>query len=339
MKNYNLISNILNKWDLIGRIQIQDYTHSGYYGGVLRVSDEKNNYALKSYPRSSIKLLELMSRLFWFLKKRGFYNFPDLIPTVDGNEFVKSPNGSFFILSPWIDGKQIDYHETTVAKEEKIRSFARTIAQFHAIASDFPVNDIPTDKSIIDFWIPELLKRYSKTQKYILENNNVFIQLKAEDKIKLLLKTTKSLMEALNDRNTISSMEGSFTRNIIHADLWIGHWIYGSSNNKPYILDFDRLRLGRQIDDVERLVSESLQFGVKYGKISLSEYVDHRQLSEQEILNLPLMIRYGVVRRVFWLIDQFIRKGSIIKDGPLDLNCEIIRTIELMSINLDKILF
>jgi Ser/Thr protein kinase RdoA (MazF antagonist) len=79
--------------------------------------------------------------------------------------------------------------------------------------------------------------------------------------------------------------------------------------------------------------------GIEYGKIVLDEYLANNRLSSDELKELPFLIRYGAVRRMFWLLNEYIKKEELVESGPLNLNTEIDGVIGVISLDLEKLLF
>lgn len=326
-------------WGLTNNLEIQDFTRSGYYGGVSKITYGDVSYAHKCYPKASSSLLRFTSKVFNHLKDRGFTNFPEFIPTTEGADFVCGTDGKYHTLTPWIDGTTLRNEDCGSLAKEKIKSVASAVAQFHKKANDFPKNeDVIRDERISEMWAPELVERHATVAGIADMSVNLFKTWGVGDQIGELLTASEPLIHVLTNGEKLASLEQSLTEGIAHCDLWIGHWLF-DPREKVYLIDFDRLRYGRLTDDVERIVSESMQADKRYGSVALTAYLSQNMLPEEEIHKLPFLIQYGVVRRTFWLIDQFLKKGDVLNDGPLNLSTEIKRAIEIMNTDVGDILF
>lgn len=334
----DVVTFISSQWDLKVPFKVEDFTKGGYYGGVLKIIYGDNDYACKSYPKTSRQLLEFISGVFSYLSMQDFSNFPELIPAIDGSKFTQGPGGSFYTLTPWIDGTTVSDKDPYNVNRERVRSLAKVIAQFHKKTRELPKNEsFIKDEKISELWAPELVERHTHVASLANTNSNPFGKWGLSYEINNLLNATKPLINLLKDQGKLDYLDQLFTKGIVHSDLWIGHWLFDSSG-KPYIIDFNRLRYGRLVDDVERIVSESMRIDRRYGSIALTEYLSQNPLPEDEIHQLPFLSQYGIVRRTFWLIDQFLKKGGVLKSGPLNLPMEIKRATEVMGTNIDSIL-
>lgn len=326
-------------WGLTNNLEIQDFTKSGYYGGVSKITYGDVSCAHKRYPKASLSLLRFTSKVFNHLKDRGFTNFPEFIPTTNGADFVCGTDGKYHTLTPWIDGTILRNEDCGSLAEEKIKSVASAVAQFHQKVGDFPKDEgAIRDEKISEMWAPELVERYTAVAGIADTSANFFKTWGVGDQIDELLTASEPLIRVLTNGEKLTSLEQSLTEGIAHCDLWIGHWLF-DPKGKVYLIDFDRLRYGRLTDDVERIVSESMQVDKRYGSVALTAYLSQNMLSGEEIHQLPFLIQYGVVRRTFWLIDQFLRKGDVLNNGPLNLSAEIKRAIEIMNADVGSILF
>lgn len=329
-----------HEYGLTGRLRITDLSQQGYYGGVIKLTEGTSTFALKQYSQDSSGLLRFTVKVFDHLREAGFTNFSQFIPTVDDNYFFNDGLNNYFVLYRWIEGNPLSDKDKPEDIGEKLRSIAMVTALFHRATSNFPRDeDTIIDDKISGMWGTELIERYEVVESIInTESDNVLAQMGLDKKIRLLLSSSNPIINGLRDVEGLDQLEQLLTWGIVHHDLWIGHTIFDADNNN-YLIDFDRLRYGRVIDDLERIVAESIRFGNDYGRITLETYLAKNPISEREIKLLPFMIQYGVVRRTFWLINKFIVDGVKTQQGPLDLSDEIDTAIGTMNTDLDKMLF
>ncbi len=325
-------------WGITPILGMEDYGNKGYYGGVVKVICGKTSYAYKLFPTNSEIQSRFITNTLVQLESNNFTNFPKVIPTLNGEYYVKTSGGSFGVLSAWIDGGPISDREPSDSKKRKVRDLAEKVAQFHATLDlTAPDKNTLIDETMSGSWVPEMIERFEKARNIAEEENNLFGETYLLSVIKQFLLECKPIIDVMSNLSELTQVENKLSKGIVHNDLWIGHWFF-SPDGKPYILDFDRLRYGRRIDDIERLISESMRLGDEYGKLALDGYRKNANIEQYDITQLPLFIRYGIVRRTLWLINEYLKRGANIDDQPLSLSKEIKRSIDIMHKNIEVIL-
>jgi len=337
-ETYRAIGILDQEWGMSNITSTEDYSMGGYHNGVVKILDGENTYAFKPYPSTSERLVIFTSRVLNHLEKSGFQNFPRLIPTSSGRYYAKTQKGDYGMLSPWIDGEPISKTDPNDIKLAKLNTLARVVAEFHNATDSFAISeDSIHDETMSESWVPEMIERHINTRNVLEEKDNIFEQLGVEEKVYKLVKESGPFMAEMSDSERIRKIERTLTKGIIHADLWIGHWLF-TDNDNVFLIDFDRMRHGRRLDDVERIISESMDLGIQYPRIILNEYSKHIHMSETDSKSLPMYLRYSVVRRAYWLTDQYIRRGTKLVDMPLNLAHEVEKATNILNVDIESLL-
>lgn len=337
-ETYRAIDVLNQEWGMSSITSTEDYSRGGYHSGVVKIFDGKNAFAFKPYPSTSERLVIFTSKVLTHLEKSGFQSFPRLIPTSSGRYYTKTREGNYGVLSPWIDGEPISKTDPNDIKLAKLATLAKTVAEFHNATDSFTLSeDSIYDETMSESWVPEMIERHVNAKKVLEEKGNIFELLGVEKKVRKLVKESESFMMEMLDTERIGQMEESLTKGIVHADLWLGHWLF-TGEGDIFLIDFDRIRYGRRLDDVERIVSESIDLGVQYPRIVLKEYHKHAHMSEDDLKSLPMYLRYSVVRRAYWLTDQYIKKGIKLVNMPLNLAHEVEKATNTLNLDLESLL-
>ncbi|KKU56440.1 hypothetical protein A3H89_04565 [Candidatus Amesbacteria bacterium RIFCSPLOWO2_02_FULL_48_11] len=312
-----------SNWHDVRAIRVLDYTPKGYFNyGVYKIIDGKGNtYAFKRHGEASIKTMEFVKEVFAHLKTMGFKNYSGFIDSSIGDPYVIDPDSVPCSLSPWISGASI--HGTDLPKEDLIRVAARTLAIFHLSTSNFQINQHTIlDYKMSELWVPELVERYKMALGELNGKVNVFRKLNVQVPMAQLLEKVEPLIEFLSNTRTLDLMEERLARGIIHDDLDPTHLLFTHSG-ECYLIDFDRQRYGRRIDDLEQLISNMIPINRKAHEIILEEYTRVVPLSGYEQRTLPFFVQYGTLRRTFWLINELINNQASFSERPINVKAKL----------------
>lgn len=243
-------------------------------------TDSGRKYILKfSKKFKNCKEIEYIQNVINRVRERGFAEIPSIIPTDKRKIGVVEKNGRSFILYEFREGKimnRFDY-----------KKMGRFLAFFHNAVSGFKQKDPRAErKKIIN------LKKQTGLLKDALRSGNI----------------------SSEDYNCILGNIRCFQNNFLRTSCGLKEWVIHSDfhnrnvlqkNNKfTGLLDLDDLHRDIRILDLSRVILcipaiEDLIDFVKNYQNSASV-----KLSKNEILTLPEIWRYGLIKMLIWAVSS-----------------------------------
>lgn len=310
-------------WEIPQIIVVEDFTKGGFFGGVRKVVCESQSFALKRYDASERNHLVFKHLVFKGLAQNGFRGLGSPIPNKNGDN-LPSINGSIWELSEWVEGRKI----SELSEEEidsGVSALADTLTAFHATTAHFPIDgSTPRDFRMTDLWIPELIERYRMVAGLTYLGALPYFLQPYSAEIMRFLDSSVWLARAVSDKNSIDSLEDKLPKTVIHGDTMLTNIILQTSgNNYCVLIDFDRMTYGRRIDDIATIVAELERKKKGAGREFVNAYDKRLPLTQVEIDNLDFLVRYGVVRRLMWYLDELISTNDPHNDYPLVFKDEL----------------
>ena len=320
-------------WSNIDIVNVEDHTEHGYFGGVYRIKSTERSFALKRHPKSFRGKFDFHNRVSDFVDSTGnvFY-FPSTVPTGGGELAVDEPEtDSFWALNEWVEGRDMRYRSRQESVDHHFPLIFRKVAQMHSQLASFPIaGDSVVDRSLSEHWVPEMLERFDLVSKR--DSTGRIIDLTGIDA------TILTRFMGMSDKFIGDMLRGdkpdywdqNLTRTVIHGDLNLSHIFETSSD---YVLiDIDRMRYGRRLDDLGNLISEAfLCCGQDSTLSSIRASEQVLPLTDVEKEDLAQYVKYGRIRQNFWLLNEILTRNDPMTSFPLRPEQEIVDTILLVE--------
>ncbi len=251
------------------------------------------------------------SKVYDHLAQAGVTNIAYPISSSERSRYYVDSEGVGWELATWINGKSASDLGSGMTEEDVTR-IAQTLSSFHNATSSFrPGDDAVWDKDACSVWIPEMIDRRSKAMNWVHQTNHLGV-----DEINELNISTDLLIKHLAYPVNMEKLGSkNLPKNVIHADLNLDHII--KKDEDFCLIDFDRMRIGQRIIDIERLISEFSLINEKYVPTFIKEYTRSVDLTDIEIEVMSLFCAYQATRRAYWRIARIIGSGS---DSESDWN-------------------
>jgi len=320
-------------WSNIEIVDVEDHTEQGYFGGVYCIRSSERSYALKRHPRSFRGKFDFHSRVSDFIDSTGNVRyFPSTFPTGSGELTVDEPEkDSFWTLNEWVEGKDMRYRCRQENVDRHLPLIFRKVAQMHSQLASFPMaGDSVVDRSLSKHWVPEMLERFDLVSKG--NSTGRIIDLTGIDAAILtrFMGMSEKFIGDMLQGDKPDYWDRNLTRTVIHGDLNLSHIFETSSD---YVLiDIDRMRHGRRLDDLGNLISEAFLCcgqDTVLSSIRASEQV--LPLTDVEKEDLAQYVKYGRIRQNFWLLNEILTRNDPMTSFPLRPEQEIANTILLVE--------
>lgn len=323
LTNKNLDSNlrqIVQRWDLAEILSVDDYTSRGAHGGVVKIATTQGAFALKKYDVYTAEKIPFFNRVYNVLLENGFDGFPVPINTKKNEPYFKDQTGNAWEIVPWVNGRSL----SKLRLDNKLVEDASTfIANFHLSCKNFPIDPLSiVDKGHSSTWIPEMLHR-----RQLIGNSLKSAALVSQEveylTTELFQLSTKIVPQLTSD--SFSKLEENLPSCIIHADLSFDHILADENGYK--LIDFDRMRIGKRLVDVERLMTESSKSSPKLGETALAAYQVVTNLSTDEQNILPLFTAYQRTRRAYWRADRLVNNPELFQNEGEEFHKELLLAV------------
>lgn len=332
-KNSGLITDFLKRnWDIPGVIRVEDYSRAGYFGGVQKIVCSDSSFALKRHGTDTERELRFQHAVFEYLDTNGLTIYPPPLHT-KGNRSILVDNASqLWVLSAWIEGRTLNTSDSTETEQQTVIA-AATLARLHEATARFPMDDKTiVDHKMTEMWIPELLERIDKVSELVSSEKLPSFLIPYRREISRLLNSGEELIMSISDFRTIDQIEEGLSKTIIHGDTVPANIIFPvGDNSKCYLIDFDRVGYGRRLDDLTVILSDIERIKRGMGRIFLNAYSGKLPLNQYDIKHIDFMLRYGVLRRMFWYLNEIIKRNDPLRNYPLVLKDEIEWTTEVLE--------
>jgi len=320
-------------WSNIDIVDVVDHTESGYFGGVYRIKSSERSYALKRHSRSFRGKFDFHNRVLNFIDSTGNVRyFPSTIPTGSGELAVDEPEtDSFWVLNEWVEGRDMRYRSRQETVGHHLPLIFRKVAQMHSQLASFPIaGDSVVDRSLSEHWVPEMLERFNLVSKGV--STDSIIDLTGIDIANLtrFMGMSDRFIKDMLQHDKPKYWDQNLTRTVIHGDLNLSH-VFETSEDYVMV-DIDRMRYGRRLDDLGNLISEAfLCCGQDTVLESLRASEQILPLTDVEKEDLAQYVKYGRIRQNFWLLNEILTRDNPMTSFPLQLDQEIANTVFLVE--------
>lgn len=329
-----LINFVNSNWPIRVREAV-DYSTKGYYNaGVFQITSENAKFALKRHVEIPYSNFSFLENVFDHLKKKNFRSYPELLRTFSNQICALDRAGTPNSLTAWFEGESLN-ESKSVDFTEKVKDAAKVLASFHKALEDFPPEYVTVvDWKMSELWVPELVERYERV-KSTLSTNKVFKSFEVDAELQILLQRCPLLIESIRDPRGLDETESKLRHSIIHCDIGLGHFLF-DRNGRCCLIDFDRMRYGRRIEDIASLIA-IIVFTIE-DRINeiLDAYSAINPITDYELLLLPFFIQYVVIRRLFWLLNETMENEDKVRawlsERPISLGEEITRGNRILEI-------
>ncbi len=319
------VRRIVGHWPIGEIIDVVDYSNQGAHGGVVKISTKTTDFSLKRYDAYTGKKVPFFHEVYRSLLRGGFQNFPQPLATRSGENFVVDESGSVWEVVPWIAGKSAS---TLPLNPAMVSGITELVGSFHQAGMNYsPDASSVIDRRHSDTWIPEMLARRQKVK----EAEDVGF---GEAHIDALVAELSRLSEYVIPQLTsekFALLEDTLPSSVIHADLSFDHILF--DGNVYQMIDFDRMRVGKRLVDIERLITESSQFDPKLGNVAADEYRSRFGLSASEEEVLPLFIAYQRIRRAYWRAERLSENPVLMSNEQEHFKNELALAVSYLGQN------
>ncbi|KRQ86641.1 Spore coat protein I [Caloramator mitchellensis] len=311
MEGYEILSRkIIGHDDLLNNILIHypykiisieniKYKETDKERAVYKISTNKGNKCLKKVYYDEATLLFIYSVIEW-LNIKGV-NAPRLLSTKNGLKYVKYQD-DIYMLTDWIDGRKCEYDDL-----EDIKKISANLAKIHISSKGF----FPIQGSKLLIGEKDYITSLNKHFKHLLEFSNTAFRLK--DKFsKLYLENFDYYINCAKESIYIISKidfqnlgDEVSSRAICHLDYVNKNLIF-TSDNKLYVIDFDKTRLDMPIHDISSFLHRILKrkktpWKFEIFKEAVECYETIRPLSYYEHLAIFSLLMFP---KKFWKISK-----------------------------------
>ncbi len=313
----------VQRWDLAGIISMDDYTSRGAHGGVVKITTTKGDFALKRYDSYTSEKIPFFNNVYNCLLKNGFDDFPVPVSTKKNEPYFKDEADNAWELVPWVDGTSLSSLELN---NKLVKGASTFIANFHLYCRDFNIDSSSVlDKSHSTVWIPEMLHRRELIGRSL---EGGFANQEVEHLVTELFQLSAKIIPRLTSIR-FSKLEEGLPSCVIHADLSFDHILADESGYK--LIDFDRMRIGKRIVDIERLISESSKKTPQLGETALASYQEISSLTANEQSVLPIFIAYQRTRRAYWRAERLVNNPELFQNEGEEFRKELLSAVSHLS--------
>lgn len=284
---------------------------------VYKIDYANKTYCLKKVYYNEENLLYVYSTMEWCF--RNGIDVPKLLPTANGNRYVKYKN-MLFILTPWIQGEKCDFDNIN-----HVLLSSKTLGKLHKKSKNF----LPIEGSIIREGFENYSESVSKHfNQLLISINNAH---KYNDRFsKIFLDNIDENLELAKFSFEVSSSIDldSLSRSLCHGDYVNKNILI--SNNNISLIDFDKCKMDFSSRDISyflrRLLKrENTNWQINLTLNVLDSYMTENELSESD---LKFVLAYISFPQKFWKISRDYYKN--IK------KCNKNSFISLMQKNINK---
>lgn len=307
-----------NEW--IGKKinEISNESGQGFFNhGVYKIfSEDGQIFALKGYGDKR-DLVLFTNRVSLLLLENGFEGVPKPEKTKSG-QYYSQKDSNYYTLTNWIEGTSLSAVKFN-ERHNMLRLAANSLGRFHSLSDNFIhlIDDPIIDFKMGELWVPEMIERYH----LVKESAQHQISSPFRDQIIKLSDDLDGFIKYFSRNTYVEAIDNALTKGIIHGDLETQHIIFSEGSRCSFI-DFDRMRIGRKLDDVSRLLNHALSSRILVNKI-LESYLSAQKLSKDDLAILPVYTQYSNIRRLYWVLNELVANPEIFNNGVIDVRKEI----------------
>jgi len=260
---------------------------------VYRVDLDEKSYCLKKVYYDEENLLYVYSALEWCF--RNGINVPKLLPTADGNRYIKYKD-MLFILTPWLDGEKCDFDNLNhmLVSSKTLGKLHKTSVNFYPIEGSFERETFEDLSISISKHFNQLLNSIDKAYFYKDRFSNLFLN-NLDENLELA-KISLEISSSINSSN--------LSRSLCHGDFVNKNILI--SDNEISLIDFDKCRLDYCTKDLSYFLRRLLKRETTNWQINLTldilnSYMEENNLTEDD---LKYIIAYIAFPQKFWKLSR-----------------------------------
>lgn len=260
---------------------------------VYRIDSNNKSYCLKKVYYDEANLLYVYSAMEWCYRNR--IDVPKLLPTVDGNRYVKYKD-MLFILTPWLKGEKCDFDNL-----DHVLLSSKTLGKLHIASKNF--------SPIAGSSLREGFENYNETiskhfNQLLLSINNAH---RYNDRF------SKIFLENINENLELAKISFEVSSSIIPNELSrsLCHGDYVNKNiliddNKISLIDFDKCKMDYCSRDISyflrRLLKrESTNWQINLTLEVLDKYMEENTLTSSD---LKYILAYIAFPQKYWKLSR-----------------------------------
>ena len=327
-----LKKNILIHYNLENSLVINvKFKNTDKQRAVYKIDYNNQNYCLKKVYYDEENLLYVYSTMEWCY--RNGINVPKLLPTINGNRYVKYKD-MLFILTPWIYGEKCDFDNIN-----HVLLSSKTLGKLHKSSRNFQPIDGSANREGFENYSESISKHFNQL---LLSINNAH---KYNDRFsKLFLDNIDENLElAKLSFEVSSSMDlNNLSRSLCHGDYVNKNIII--SNSSISLIDFDKCKMDYSARDVSYFLRRLLKRENTNWQINLTLDVLDSYIYENELTDsdLKFILAYIAFPQKFWKLSRdyyknirkcnknsfisLMEKGLHKSKSQLDFTYELINT-------------
>lgn len=314
------INKVLEFYDLHGNV-ISVTSLPSFANEVKVIKLTKQTYILKKYNFDNKNNIFNRDIVLEKLRNNGI-NIPKIL-TNKNDEFVTETTDGIFEISEYIPHKSINYRELNITEEE-LGKAAEELALLHNAPVSSNLNSINFQN--INSEVIKLINDFMNLSGVKLKKINI---------LKKFIEQTSNQREKFLSNFKCLSFPDSH-KSLIHGDFSLTNLLFSPKVNKPYIVDWDGIKVGPAVFEIQRTIGLLCGNGIcnanldsinEYKlKIFISNYSKIRKITSYNLEELVAIAEYCFL--IYWLkftLQQIIRGDH--------------RILNLVPENLEDLLF
>ena len=286
---------------------------------------------LKEYKGSREKLA-IQKTLLQNIKRNGYANVEEIIPSKEGELLVQDEDMIFYYLKEYRNGK-----ECNIREYKDCSKTAESMADLH-MAMKLP--DFVEENNIEPYILPKEFEKHNRElrhiRKYLKEKRqkNDF-EYYLYQHFDVFLKKAENILEEMNKHSALFS-EASLKKNgnLCHGEIQHHNALF--TEDGVFFINFEKFVLDSPMRDLSlffRKMMEKNNWSEELGKLILDSYQKKRKLSQEEKYQLYCRLSYP---EKFWKIANFYYNSS--KTWIPEKNMEKLKKIRIQEEEKNKFL-
>lgn len=260
---------------------------------VYRIDFNNRSYCLKKVYYDEDNLLYVYSAMEWCYRNK--IHVPKLLPTIDGNRYVKYKN-MLFILTPWLKGEKCDFDNL-----DNVLLSSRTLGKLHKASKNFSPIKGSNSREGLDNYNETISKHFNQL---LISINDAH---KYNDRFsKIFLKNVNENLELAKISFEVSSsiITDELSASLCHGD-YVNKNILIDSNNIS-LIDFDKCKMDYCSRDISyflrRLLKrENTNWQINLTLDILDSYMEENPLSSSDF---KYILAYIAFPQKFWKLSR-----------------------------------
>ena len=284
---------------------------------VYRIDVDNKSFCLKKVYYNEENLLYVYSAMEWCYRNKILV--PKLLPTVDGNRYVKYKN-MLFILTPWLDGDKCDFDNIN-----HVLLSSKTLGKLHTNSKNFnPISGsaqrigLENYNETIGKHFNQLLQSISNAHKYDDRFSKLILD-NVDDNLELAKISYEISSSIISDELSTSLCHGDYVnKNIIVHD------------GNVALIDFDKCKFDYSVKDISYFLRRLLKRDNTNWQTNLTINILNAYMEENELTpsDLKYILAYIAFPQKFWKLSRDYYKNI--------RKCNKNSFISLMEKNINK---